>query len=390
MQCEFGTYQGDGTNCDTPGICSACGNGLVESGEACDDGNTAVGDGCDASCNVEPCWACIADSSPTTTAPLPPGPSICSPDDHASCDDGDPCTIGDSCSAGTCGGNAVVIPAACKWVIAGNVKVQSRTRGQTAVTGHVCGGRVRLGEDSTTAGDAVATLDAGTGIQIGQHAAVAGDIVTGGSAVYGKPRRSLLPGLDVDVVEPGNTAVQSGDPAAIYDTTGTNARIDDCAEAQAGIAPADTLLSNLPLSSNFGDTFIAAGGTLTLTAANPGGINVFDFRRLLSGTDATLTLDGAGNPATVFVLRVQRKLDLRLRSRIVLSGATVAGRVILYSQAKCRFGNEVIGAGTVFCPNGKLMLNPRTQWQGALVGGRRRIQLRDSGILTHVPLQVGP
>jgi len=116
---------------------------------------------------------------------------------------------------------------------------------------------------------------------------------------------------------------------------------------------------------------------------------VFDFSRLLSGTDATLTLDGAGNAGSVFVLRVQKKLNLRLRSKIVLSGATVAGNVILYSQAKCRFGNEVTGVGTVFCPNGKLILNPRTQWQGALVGGRRRVELRDSGTLTHVPLQGG-
>lgn len=30
-----------------------CGNGIVESGEACDDGNTAPGDGCDSNCQIE-------------------------------------------------------------------------------------------------------------------------------------------------------------------------------------------------------------------------------------------------------------------------------------------------------------------------------------------------
>ncbi|MBI5503173.1 MAG: DUF3494 domain-containing protein, partial [Deltaproteobacteria bacterium] len=390
-RCEMGTYQGDGTTCDAPGICSVCGNGLIESGEVCDDGNTAAGDGCDDSCEVEPCWACSADASPTTTLGNNlPGPSICTHDDGSSCDDGDSCTVGDSCSNGSCNGNAVMILAACKWVIAGNINVQSRTRGETQVTGHICGGRVRLGEFSSTNGDAVATLATGTGIQISPHAAVSGDIVSGGSAVYGKPRLTRLPGLDVDVVEGGDTAAQSGDPSAIYDTLGTNVRVADCADAQDDIAPADLLLTSLPPGPSLGDTFIAAGGGLTLTAPNPGGVNVFDFHKLLSGADATLTLDGAGDAGSVFVLRVQRKLDLRLRSKIVLSGGAVAGNVILYSQAKCRFGLEVTGLGTVFCPNGKLVLHPRTQWQGALVGGRRRVELRDSGILTHVPLQVGP
>ena len=31
-----------------------CGNGVVERGEQCDDGNTTAGDGCDAACRVEP------------------------------------------------------------------------------------------------------------------------------------------------------------------------------------------------------------------------------------------------------------------------------------------------------------------------------------------------
>jgi len=390
-QCEVGTYQGDGTNCDAPGICAVCGNGSIESGEQCDDGNSADGDGCDAACAVEPCWVCEAAQAPTTTlAPALPGPSECTPDNGASCDDGDPCTVGDTCSAGDCAGNEVLIPAACRWVIVGDTNVQSRTRGETTVTGHVCGGRVRLGEFSSTNGDAVATLAADVGIQIGAHAAVTGDIVTGGSAVNGKPRLTLLPGLGTDVVAGGTTAVQSGDPTAIYDTLGTNSRVGDCADAQGDIAPGDTMLAGLPAGPDLGDEFIAAGTSLTLTATNPGGLNVFDFNTLISGTDGTLNLDGAGNAGSVFVLRVKRKLDVRLRSKIVLVNGTVPGNVILYSQAKCRFGLEVTGAGTVFCPSGKLILRERDQWQGALVGGRGRVELRDSGVLNHAPLQVGP
>jgi cysteine-rich repeat protein len=39
--------------CRCTGTAAVCGNTTVEDGEECDDGNTAPGDGCDASCNLE-------------------------------------------------------------------------------------------------------------------------------------------------------------------------------------------------------------------------------------------------------------------------------------------------------------------------------------------------
>ncbi len=52
-----------------------CGNGVIEAGEACDDGNRNVGDGCNNStCQVEVGWSC------TTTAP---NPSVCIPNSNA-------------------------------------------------------------------------------------------------------------------------------------------------------------------------------------------------------------------------------------------------------------------------------------------------------------------
>ncbi len=35
-----------------------CGNGLIESGEECDDGNRLPGDGCSPDCTIEPGWSC--------------------------------------------------------------------------------------------------------------------------------------------------------------------------------------------------------------------------------------------------------------------------------------------------------------------------------------------
>ncbi len=43
-----------------PGLAHAvCGDGVIDAGEGCDDVNTATGDGCDASCQVEPGWQCV-------------------------------------------------------------------------------------------------------------------------------------------------------------------------------------------------------------------------------------------------------------------------------------------------------------------------------------------
>jgi cysteine-rich repeat protein len=48
-----------------------CGNGAVESGEHCDDGNTTPGDGCDATCANEP--GCPAAVDPSCRTPITAG-----------------------------------------------------------------------------------------------------------------------------------------------------------------------------------------------------------------------------------------------------------------------------------------------------------------------------
>jgi cysteine-rich repeat protein len=74
-QCDDGnTVDGDG--CDSTCVPTACGNGVPSAGEECDDGNTVDGDGCSAGCEIE----CASD---------------------ADCDDGDACTE-DVCTAARC------------------------------------------------------------------------------------------------------------------------------------------------------------------------------------------------------------------------------------------------------------------------------------------------
>jgi cysteine-rich repeat protein len=57
-----------GDGCDpTCQVEHRCGDGILDAGEACDDGNAIAGDGCDLQCRVEPCYGCSG--SPSSCAP---------------------------------------------------------------------------------------------------------------------------------------------------------------------------------------------------------------------------------------------------------------------------------------------------------------------------------
>ena len=54
----------------TPGAVEVCGDGLLVGAEECDDGNTEMGDGCDALCAIEDGYACDDDAEPSVCGPL--------------------------------------------------------------------------------------------------------------------------------------------------------------------------------------------------------------------------------------------------------------------------------------------------------------------------------
>jgi cysteine-rich repeat protein len=92
INCVFGTLLNEAA----PHLCVSpiCGDGVIAGNEACDDGNTAVGDGCSDACFVEPGFAC-------REAPSQCGPAVCGDgyvDGFETCDDGG-LVDGDGCDA---------------------------------------------------------------------------------------------------------------------------------------------------------------------------------------------------------------------------------------------------------------------------------------------------
>ena len=83
-----------------------CGDGDLDAGEACDDGNTASGDCCSATCEAEAPGPCASDGNVCTTD-LCDGAGHCAHTANtAPCNDGNFCNGADTCAGGTCGVHA--------------------------------------------------------------------------------------------------------------------------------------------------------------------------------------------------------------------------------------------------------------------------------------------
>lgn len=84
-----------------------CGDGVVQVGESCDDGNGVDGDCCSSSCTFESFGSICTDDGDACTTDTCDGAGTCvhAPmSEGASCEDGNTCTTGETCQAGVCTG----------------------------------------------------------------------------------------------------------------------------------------------------------------------------------------------------------------------------------------------------------------------------------------------
>jgi cysteine-rich repeat protein len=80
-------------------VANRCGNGALDPGERCDDGNQAAGDCCSPTCDLDAAGTTCSDDGNSCTADTCDGAGVCR--HGAPCDDGEPCTD-DVCTAGVC------------------------------------------------------------------------------------------------------------------------------------------------------------------------------------------------------------------------------------------------------------------------------------------------
>jgi cysteine-rich repeat protein len=93
-----------------PALTTCCGNGALDAGETCDDGNLLSCDGCSFSCTTEPTPACPPDGNECTLDCNPTSGCSYTPESGTTCSDepgGNVCTQ-DVCQAGVCSHPPVV------------------------------------------------------------------------------------------------------------------------------------------------------------------------------------------------------------------------------------------------------------------------------------------
>src|SRR5207247_1296067 len=86
-------------------IAHVCGNGVVDLGEQCDDGNLVAGDCCSPTCQFEPAGQACA-NNPCISGSTCDGAAACvgGAPNTLPCNDGNACTTADTCAGGVCVG----------------------------------------------------------------------------------------------------------------------------------------------------------------------------------------------------------------------------------------------------------------------------------------------
>ncbi len=81
---QRGTSRPQGAACDIGAYEFACGNGAMDLGESCDDGNTLDGDCCSANCQLDPAGSLCTDGNACTTEACD-GEGVCAPGSPVDC-----------------------------------------------------------------------------------------------------------------------------------------------------------------------------------------------------------------------------------------------------------------------------------------------------------------
>jgi cysteine-rich repeat protein len=278
--CGNGTLDGDET-CDPPGApqppnqnvcradCTFCGDGLVQAGEECDDGNDVDTDTCRNDCtgtSPPTCGDGILDGDETCDppgAPQPPNQNVCRAD-CTFCGDGlvqagEECDDGNDVDTDTCRNDCTLPPPACDLTVEKTCVVQPAPS-----AGDDCQGGVVSMTFEYTGESCAATTNQQSG-----------KVVCSGNAAGAEPVRVVLTAdVSAATVSPSTETIDVGETVTIA-ATGGKLKADAKFDVRQGASVRQSLSIHTSCSQplNVGDRF-GSMRLVSLTSTNGGTVTL--------------------------------------------------------------------------------------------------------------------
>ncbi len=322
-----------------------CGNGVIDPGEQCDDGNSASGDCCSAGCQFEPAGSVCNDDGLVCTADACNGTGTC---DHP------------PLPASACPRGYALLQAPSSAAATSDLAYTARVLG-----GSACAENVRLKQASLLDGNAVGP----GGVYVGRDAAANGLCVTSGSPIIFGTNGQCLG----------------------TDTTGSHSLLADCQGASDKAEQRRQTLLLLEPNATNGSVRIATNATLNVSpyTPNPGSVAVIDYSELTIDPNKTLTIQGNANTEAV-VLRVSGNFRARQASKIITQGispgpgGSPAERVLILVGGSAEVRMSAIVHGTIFS-QGKVTVHRYGELNGALVSPNSPLRVRPAATVNNAP-----
>jgi fibro-slime domain-containing protein len=213
-----------------------CGDGLAGPDESCDDGNTTSGDGCSSKCTVESGYTCPTFGLPCTATTTPPACGNSMAEFGETCDDGNTLS-GDGCSSTcqtesgyTCAGTVCTLKKTCG---NGILEQGEQCDDGNLIPGDCCNGSCKLEPNCQCT---TPIVDAGYPGQVCHSTIVCGDgVISAGEACDdGNTTAGDGCSADCSTVEKGYTCPASGGKCSVATVLCPNARLDPAEECDDG------------------------------------------------------------------------------------------------------------------------------------------------------------
>jgi len=245
---------------DTTGCtASACGNGLNETGEQCDDSNTDSGDGCSATCTRESGWTCTGGAEqlsvcgPTCGDAIIKGGEAC---DHANLG-------GEDCASQGFTGGTLACKSDCTGFVTSGCTAAAECGNSVIDTGESCDGATLGGADCISQGYTGGTLACAANCLFDTSGCTAEPTTECGNAI-------IEEGEDCDLTKLG------GKTCKLMDFTGGTLKCaDDCTFDTSACTVEVVITSEQALNS-------ITGATTEVSSARKEGKDVTEATALLS------------------------------------------------------------------------------------------------------------